>query len=155
MSPYIAASLTSIKEARALEWNPLTYVGSANLSQVSFLGYAVSAGSNINHHLKLSTPLLANGTYVYSIASDNISMRVDALSSNVHSFSESAPRAPLYFTNLPSRVNFELYQPDTGLNKQQSRGYLFTIGQTTDVTTISDWSIRAYQIEAVVPAQAP
>ena len=159
MPPYKAATQTPTREARALEWNPITYVGLANLSQVSFLGYEVVVGANIGHALNLNAPLLTNGTYVYSAASDNISVRAEALSSNVYSgnvlssnamsFVESSPSSPLYFNDLPTRVGFELYQPFTGLNNQQSGAYLFTVGKTTDVTLSGNWGIRAHKIEAV------
>ena len=161
MVPYTTAAQTPLREARALEWNPITYVGSANFSQVSFLAYQVGVGDNVRHAFNLNAPLLTNGTYLYSVASDNITVRADALSSNVHSgntlssnamfFIESTPRLPLYFNSLPPRVGFELSQPSTGLNSQQSGAYLFTIGKTTDVTLSGNWGIRAHKIESVSP----
>jgi hypothetical protein len=213
LNPYKAAARTPIKEARALDWNPLAYImsdnvvyqqiasgnsssgnllsgnvvsgnvisgnvvssanltnvlssSSGNLSQVSFLGLKVTSGANIAHTMFTHNPLLANGTYVFSIGSDNVSLRMDGMSGNVFSgnsmgmnssssnifgISESTPVSPLYFTNLPKGVGFEFLQPNTGLNSQQSGGYLFSIGQTTDASATLNWSIRAHQIEALAP----
>ena len=176
---YRPDSRTPAKSSEVFTWNPVSYISSGNAQQVDFRGGNLSLGTvkfsaNIISSTNiLNVPLLVNGSHSFAMVSSNIvtsdntsgnvlvtvtpttRLNINALSGNViQPFIESEPTLSdksLFFENVPFGQGIDIYNPEKGVSSTQSGAWIYTIGQSTTVTSSDNWFIRPHLIEAIYP----